>query len=224
MTSTRTRPLFNGDAILVEEREPGAFAWGGGRVIRRWPVANHLEEQLRQKLASKMTTTALLAGFVLTALVELTLQAEKISPALAVALGLLSLALGMFVASLYVYDQLGMPEGFWTDGPRPWWLKRLNRRKERRLDEQWQDAAATKDAELVEDSLPFASLVLNGPMFNYMVRTHRMLFTPGVLLGCMGIGTAIGASSSWWLALVFAAAVLASACWYLAARPALSVD
>jgi hypothetical protein len=55
-----------------------------------------------------------------------------------------------------------------------------------------EDLAATNSDTLPRrDSLPFASLVVNGPAFTYMVRTHRLLFTPGVVVGGVGIGVAL---------------------------------
>jgi hypothetical protein len=84
-----------------------------------------------------MTVATFLAGFVFAALVEIVLG-DDFPPWRQVATVVLTLALGLFVVAVYVYDELSMPEGFWLTGnlsaPRRW----LSHRRERRANERWQ--------------------------------------------------------------------------------------
>jgi hypothetical protein len=139
------------------------------------------------------------------------------------AVGALGLSLGLLVAAIFIYDQLTMPEGFWTDGPRPGWLRRLNGVKERRREARWSSAAEESSAEQVDDRRPFAGLRLEGPTFTNMVRTHRFVFTPGVIAGFVGLALA-AAVETWWLTLPFVGGVLVATIWYLINRPATGVD
>src|SRR5204862_4300420 len=76
------------------------------------------EEFLRPKVQTKMTVATLLAGFTFTALIELllgqNLSAYRISASV-----LLVVALSLFIACVYIYDRLSMPEGLWVYGARP---------------------------------------------------------------------------------------------------------
>ena len=142
LTGGRHRPLFNGDAVMVEERQERGFEIGAGEIVARWPVAAHDEDLVREKLASKMTSTSVLAGFVLAALLAVATgvtdaTADDPGPWRAASVLLLAVSVGALVGALLIYDQLSMPAGFWTDGPRPWWLKRLNDWHERRLEKRW---------------------------------------------------------------------------------------
>ena len=73
-----------------------------------------------------MTVATLLGGFVFAALITVLVDSRpswewhRIVAAL-----LLTSSLALFVASVYLFDQLSMPEGFWTDADRPGYLSGL---------------------------------------------------------------------------------------------------
>jgi hypothetical protein len=182
-----------------------------------------------------MTPTAVLAGFVLAALLSVAINPSRgVSWWTTLSVFLLTISLGALVGALFIYDQLSMPSGFWTDGPQPGWLKQLRDREERRLNKQWNTAYAelqSRSSDLdafelgsqVEDLLPFSELRLEGPAFSYMIRTHRYLVVPGLVAAALGV-TAATADVSVWLAAALIAALVVITIWYVRWRPVLGVD
>jgi hypothetical protein len=73
-----------------------------------------------------MTVSTLLAGFVFTARSGLLLLSPgRWTVEQVIAVIALAYSLTLFIASVYIYDQLGMPTGFWTDARRPQLWARL---------------------------------------------------------------------------------------------------
>lgn len=86
-----------------------------------------------------MTVSSLLAGFVLTALSAVLVVGQRPWPWDRVAAVIaLSTSLLLFLASVYIYDQLSTPSGFWTDAapPRLFW-KRLYEARDGRFERLW---------------------------------------------------------------------------------------
>jgi phosphohistidine phosphatase SixA len=188
LTGSRSRPFGHGEAVCVSGDELFAFWRGRGRIAYCYPTVDYQEEALRTKLHSKMTTATFLGGFVFTALIEILLGSNW-SWARAVATFALSLSLCLFFAAVYIYDQLGMPMGFWTDAPRARVWRRVNRRREAAREARWEQIAsgarnrqAGEDA-ADEDAAPFQ---LDGPLYHLMVNVSRTVFTPAVILAVVG--------------------------------------
>ena len=101
-----------------------------------------------------MTVSALLAGFVLTALSGLLLLSpgpwtvEQVVAVIA-----LASSLTLFTACVYIYDQMGMPTGFWTDARRPRLWAPLYRRAEHRREMRWHSIAAVEGVEAADEDL-----------------------------------------------------------------------
>jgi len=200
LTSTRGRPTARGEALCLEAPSWQHFLEGRGEVKFRCPVTNYQENEFRDKLVSKMQVSTLLAGFSFTALIELVKEGTRLGIFEVVSVTLLAASLGFFVTSLYVYDRLSMPAGFWLVGPR---LKR------------WRKFSEAFEEQLHE----------HGPVHTYMVWTWKWMFTPGVYCALAGFLCILlripnrlaveGASL---------AAILVTALWYLNRRPDLGAD
>src|SRR5262249_17905295 len=72
MTSFRFRPLEQAEVVCVSANCREELLSGRGVLTWRIPVQAHQEADLRDKIGSKMTVTAILTGFNAAALVELT--------------------------------------------------------------------------------------------------------------------------------------------------------
>jgi phosphohistidine phosphatase SixA len=195
LTGARSRPLSHGEGVCVRGASLQELAAGRGAVHYRYPTANHQEEALRAKVHSKMTVATFLAGFVFTALsAVLVLEPKNGWPWDRVAaLVSLTTSLALFIAAVYIYDQLGTPSGFWTDADRPRAWRRLYRRREARLEARWanlQRRSSCGDNEhrgrQADDDPAFSRPRQDGPVYWLMVRTSRFVFTPAVVLALAG--------------------------------------
>jgi hypothetical protein len=112
-----------------------------------------------------MTVSTFLAGFSFAALFQLLQDPSTClsAPQRVSAFSLIA-SLALFVASIYMYDRLSMPEGFWVFGDRP---------PRCRI---WRPGANTfkKDRKY------------NGPLYAHMVWTWTYVFTPAILLALAG--------------------------------------
>jgi len=222
LTAARTRPLGHGEAVCVRGACLAALVAGGGKVQYRYPTYDHQDGPLQSKVQSKMTVSTFLAGFVFTALSGLLLLSPKHwAVEQVVAVVALAGSLMLYVACVYIYDQLGMPSGFWTDsGPGRW--RRLTERFERRRERRWHAIEAACGSELADEDL--RPWLQDGPRYHLMISTSRWLFTPATVAALVGFlamlkGTQdlrilIGAG----IGLVLAGGVA------LARRPALGAD
>ncbi len=194
LTGVRSRPLEHGGAACVRAADIQEMAAGRGRLHHRYPTVDHMEEVLRAKVNSKMTVATFLAGFVFTALSALLLDSTSWPWHRMVAAVTLTTSLALFVASVYIYDQLGTPSGFWTDADRPpiiW--RRLYAYKEARLEATWtrlKNAALVEDEEekarIADDDPRFFRPRQDGSVYWLMVSTSRLVFTPAVVLALTG--------------------------------------
>lgn len=200
LTGKRTRPFNRADVVAV-----GAVSWaelgaGTGQQKFRLPVADHQEEALRSKVQSKMTVATFLAGFVAAVLFNL-LLAGTTSPLGQVAGILITVSLSLFVAVVYIYDRLSMPEGFWVDEDRPsrFQWRPGNQEFQRNLEQQ-------------------------GPLYTHMVWTWQWVFTPAVIWALVGFLVLVVEIDNFWLLTGIAAALVAAWLYYAATRPRLGTD
>ena len=193
-TGRRMRPLGHGEVVCLRGDCLTDLVAGRAILHFRYPTFDHQEEALQSKVQSKMTVSALLAGFVFTALSGLLLLSpghwtlEHVIAVIA-----LASSLTLFIASVYVYDQLGMPTGFWTDAGRPRLWARLYRRAEHRREVRWHSIAAVEGVDAADEDL--RPWLQDGPRYHVMIRTSRLLFVPGTwlaLIGFLGLLKATG--------------------------------
>ena len=190
LCGARLRPIPHGGAVAICGGDIKELASGMGSVRHRYPTADHDEEALRAKVNSKMTVATFLAGFVFTALSTVLLLDRSTWPWHRVLAAVtLTASLALFIAAIYIYDQLGTPSGFWTDAQKaraPW--RWLYQQRSSRLDERWEslkaNATGSEDdrARQAEDDPRFHQLSYDGPIYWLMVRTSRRVFTPAVVL------------------------------------------
>jgi|tagenome__1003787_1003787.scaffolds.fasta_scaffold20980493_2 phosphohistidine phosphatase SixA len=194
LTGSRARPIPHGGAVAIRGDSLVQLVSGRGSLYYRVPTVDHQEDVLREKVTSKMTVATFLAGFVFTALSAVLLLARPWPLHRVFAITALTASLALFVSTVYIYDQLATPSGFWTDAgkPKPWW-KKLYEHRERRLDKRWarlmHSATAEDDdhrARVADDDAAFHRSAADGPMYWLMVKTSRWVFTPAVVLALAG--------------------------------------
>lgn len=204
LTSARARPFNRAEVACLTANSFVDFLQGRGKVEFRLPVVDYQEDQLRPKVQSKMTVSTFLAGFTFTALIEILSGTEKtLAPLQVVAAISLTAALALFVAAVYVYDQLGMPEGFWVYGDRPTfrrvWIKKFAKQFE-------------------EDRCH------HGILYAYLVWTWGWVFSPAVGLGLLGFVAILFNTKDVWVITGGFVVVIAVGMYYLATRPELGTD
>jgi hypothetical protein len=170
------------------------------------------DPELRAKVQSKIHVATFLAGFVFAALVEVIMRDDK-SVLLRLAAVLLTAALGLFVACIYLYDQLTMPSRYWTHI--------RDARPARRLEKlgatlHWRvlhgERARRPDAKLIYDRV-----------YAHMVSTWMMVFTPAVVFAVGGFVVLLFRSEVL-LGMIGVAVLLLTVLYYWAIRPRLTVD
>jgi phosphohistidine phosphatase SixA len=114
LTSAPASPLGRAEAVCVTVPAWQDLATGGGKVEWRWSPPGSRKADLAPKVASKMSVSGVLAGLTLTAVTVL-LGGANPSPWRTIAVLLLTAGAALFVASLYAYDQLQMPEAYWSE-------------------------------------------------------------------------------------------------------------
>jgi hypothetical protein len=221
LTGQRDRPFEHGGLACVRAGSVAALRKGKARVDFRFPVVDHGEKDLQAKAQSKMGVASFLAGFVFAALIEVLLNHPDTDLHRAAAV-MLTLALALFVAAIYIYDQLSMPPGFWTDGPRPRLPRTLANWRERRIEERWLKTAAQTTPEQADDES--AAVRLDGPLFVTMVRASRWLFTPAVALSLLAFVAIVLEVHVWWVTAGAAISVAVAVVYFFAHRPMLGVD
>ena len=111
------RTLDRAEAVCVSGTAQDLFQGRGKIDFLTSDLENqdeHTEEQLRSKIKSKMTVSTFLAGFTFSVLNELLkIQSFTLLPTVAVVS--LTGALALFIASVYMYDQMSMPKRYWRD-------------------------------------------------------------------------------------------------------------
>ena len=170
-----------------------------------------------------MTVATFLAGFVFTALsAVLLLNPNDWSWHRVVAAIALTGSLCLLVSSVYMFDQLGTPVGFWTDNRPPAFWRWLAARRERTAEERWEQQFREKGAtEADEENAPWR---LDGPVYRYMLQITRQVFNPAVFLGLIGfLALIVGTASAW--VMVGGSLVLVTAIVYaVGKRPNLGAD
>ncbi|GIE29450.1 hypothetical protein Ait01nite_024950 [Actinoplanes italicus] len=235
LIGVRSRPFVAGGAVHVTSSGKAALLRGKGQVAYRYPTVDHQEDAIRTKAHSKMTVSVFLAGFVFTSLNFLLLEAEERSWDLVIATGALTGSLVLFIACVYIFDQLGTPAGFATDGekPRRWWKWWYDRRA-RKAEEKWEELTkemnentADHDARVrarAERDKLFARDERDGPVYWQMVRTSRYVFTPAVFLALLGYASVVIGTGSVRLQLVAGAFLLTAILYAASRRPNLGAD
>lgn len=159
MTGKDSRRLDRGEAVWIQGKNKQAFIGGKAELV----YATRREDfaaKLKDKIQTKMTVCTFLAGFTITALIEILKDPEAIVKTSRVAAAIsFTAALGLFVAAIYIYDQLSMPPEFWGSdaGEKPSGRRQFGH-----------------DARL------------NDNLYACMVRAWRVLFTPAVFMSMIG--------------------------------------
>jgi phosphohistidine phosphatase SixA len=243
LTGRRLSQLPHGGAVCVRADRLLDLLTGLGEVRFRYPVVDHLEEQLRPKITSKMTVASVLAGFVLTALSAiLVLDVHHWDRVLAVTC--LTISLVLFVASVLIFDQLSMPSGFWTD---TWsspaigdsrWRARLRKEREKlirlgetSLEKRWErkrqigEDLTERQRRDAADEDPLISRIRNeGPALHLMVATSRWVFLPAIVLAAIGLMALLMGTGEPWIWALGLLGLVVSAGYAYWNRPELGAD
>jgi phosphohistidine phosphatase SixA len=159
MTGKDSRRLDRGEAVWIHGENKQAFIAGKAELVYATRREN-FAEKLKDKIQTKMTVCTFLAGFTITALIEILKDPEAIVKTSRVAAAIsFTAALGLFVAAVYIYDELSMPPEFW----------------------------GSDTGEKPSGRLQFGhDARLNDNLYAYMVRAWQFLFTPAVLMSLVG--------------------------------------
>ena len=205
LTSTRIGPFKRAQLVAVEADDPKTFLQAKGTMAFRFPVEAFEEDKLRPKVQSKMQVATFLAGFTFAVLSTLVTSMYRNFDCWynVTAFICLSISFFLFVASVYIYDTLSMPEGFWVSEDRSFSEKWLTKS----FKKAWRD---------------------NGPLYAYMIRTWTLFFTPALIfayLGFLSLLWNISANKSQWIAVgSFTLLSLAVIFLYHKLRPKLGTD
>jgi len=159
MTGKDSRRLDRGEAVWIHGMNKQAFIAGKAELVYATRCED-FAEKLKDKIQTKMTVCTFLAGFTITALIEILKDPEAIVKTSRVVAAIsFTAALGLFVAAVYIYDELSMPREFWGSdaGEKPSGRQQFGH-----------------DARL------------NDNLYAYMVRAWQFLFTPAVFMSMSG--------------------------------------
>jgi phosphohistidine phosphatase SixA len=199
LTSSRRRPFSRPEFVCVAADSFEQFLTGQGKIEFSYPVVNHGEEQLRLKVQSKTAVSTFLAGFTATVLFELLLKEGALGISRAIAAVSLTVSLALFIAAVYMYDRLSMPEGFWIDEERP--------------------SSQLRRGKAFEQHLR-----TNGPLYALMIWTWDHIFTSAVAFGLVGFVTLLLSTGNSFLLAGAVAALIAVGIGYFLFRPKLGND
>jgi phosphohistidine phosphatase SixA len=239
LTGERARPIPPAGAVAIHGSCLEDLLKGRGTIEFRYPVVDHQEAALRPKVQSKMTVATFLAGFVSAALVT-NLFVDEFTPSKQVAAVLLTFALALLIVTVYIYDELGMPEGYWGRGSRSRFRRLQESRREARRERRWErhangleapheglaqlrwlDDAEWKRAIADEHE---AQLLQDGPLYTWMVATWRFVFTPALVLALAGFGILIFDAGSRITGVACVVGVVITLAWLTLRRPPLGTD
>jgi phosphohistidine phosphatase SixA len=221
LTAGRQRPLHCAEAVCLVADDPVEFLKGKARIDFRYPAVDYQEASLREKIRSKAHIATFLAGFTFSVLIELLLSSDPRSGLRIAAIVSLTLALALFVASVYVYDTLGMPEGYWLSSRR----SRLEAVFLRALGKQSPRMPLVRRArDEPEHERPDQAFRRHGPLYVYMISTWSIVFTPAVLLALSGFIALVVDTNDWKIQLGVAGSLIAGGVLYWLVRPDLGVD
>lgn len=202
LTSKRIGPLDECELICVSG-EWLDLNRGNGKFEFRIPVKPPDSQALAEKVHGKMEAAVFLAGFTIPALVELVKSEDAtVSLSRGISAFFFTLSLAFFVVAVYVYDELAMPEGFWSAR-----AKSRHRPRQGKFAKNWQRF---------------------GPVYAYMIRTWTRVFTPALVFSGLGFlnlfwNTCIQVTRLE-VGLMCLAAILLGVLNYIHARPRLAVD
>jgi phosphohistidine phosphatase SixA len=200
LTSARARPFNQAEAACLTAPAFNDFLRGRGQVEFRLPVVDYQEDELRPKIQSKLTVATFLAGFTFSALIwVLQGTTNGYAPLQIVATIALTAALALFIAAVYMYDQLSMPEGFWVYGDRG----RSRSVWGKQCEADWRQ---------------------QGPLYAYMVWTWTYVFTPAVALGLLGFLIILLDSGQVFMIGGGFVVIIAMLAYYIITRPKLGTD
>jgi phosphohistidine phosphatase SixA len=222
LTGSRARPIAHGEAVMVWAGDMHEVLRGRAQVHSRYPVFDHDEKELRAKVQSKMTVASFLAGFVFTALSTLLLDLHDWPWHRVLAATALTGSLCLLVASVYVFDQLGTPSGFWTDNRSPWLWRRFYVLLERRAEKRWDRLSKKHGPEAADEDV--APMRLDGPVYRLMLRTTRFVFNPAVLLGLIGFVALLTGTANIWVIVLGCSALFTAVVYVAWRRPNLGAD
>jgi hypothetical protein len=228
VTGTRNRPLGHLHAVCVSAANLTELRLGLGKIIWRYPNLDVEGDKLGDKLQSKMVVGALLAGFDFTALLELVKEPEKTPIIKGTSLGLttqvfdyatfwcwnhhqwtvafnslsilcLSIALVLFIASVYIFDTLAMPEGFLAHEP--------------------------EVPRIVRKNVQFHNHVIwLGFVYASMINTWRWVFSPAVILSALAALLLVARMRSLWLLGFWCALIALAGLYFYVFKPQRIID
>lgn len=205
LAGVRIRPLSRPDMVCVKADSLTELLMGNGKIEFRYPVVAYQEEQLRPRIQSKMTVATFLAGFTFAALLELLVKEDKdkfewmagrshVSGEYILEVGLV-----LFVGTVYMYDRLAMPEGFWINEERP----RLGMRRGKTFEED---------------------ISKNGILYALMVWIWKRVFNLAVIFSLVGLIAIVLKTGDLRLIGCAAAVIMTGAIYYNWAKPRLGID
>jgi hypothetical protein len=207
LTQRASRPLRHGEAVCVRAHRFQDLLDGKGIIAFRLPDLRRddsVQEQLRHKIESKMTVSTFLAGFTFAAIVELLVKGDPSPDARRIAGAVaLTLASALFVASVLIYDQLAMPQPFWSGDRRSTWWDRVLRPRGKALAE---------------------SCAVDGSLYAYMIWTWQWVFYPAVLFTFLGFACVLWSTGNLALVGLGVGAVIVVIAWFALNRPKLGPD
>lgn len=154
MTGKDSRSLDRGEAVWITGQTQDDFTSGKAALLYASRHSDYADN-LRDKIQTKMTVCTFLAGFTIAALIEIIKDPDKIIRTSRVVAAIsFTFALGLFVAAVYIYDELSMPRMFWHAGIA--------------------GGEASPRKHFGHD------LRLNGALYAHMVRAWSKFFTPAV--------------------------------------------
>lgn len=221
LSNLRHRPLTQGSMICLSADTTKELIKGNGSIEFRWPVVNYQENELREKIRSKVSVATFLAGFTFASLTTVLSRSGGLSWYDVAATIMLTVSLALFIACIYIYDRLSMPEGFWLYGERGYLHKFLTRKIERARDGHtlvWRPRNERKGE--ARD----ATLRRHGPLYVYMISTWTIVFTPAVLFGLIGFAFLLLSSRRVLIDVGAGLGILLVTVLYFAAQPDLGYD
>jgi phosphohistidine phosphatase SixA len=210
LSGARCRPLQRCELVCLCAPTFTEFLQGRGDVEFRYPVNDFQEEVLREKVQSKMSVSTFLAGFAFTALTLLLAPGkdESFSIWQIASIVCLTAALALFVASVYIYDRLSMPSGFWA----------------------YDDRGGTQLFHLAARPFRFGrnkfeeNVKYHGILYAFMIWTWQYVFTPAVVIGLVGFIALLIDTNNWVVVIGGAIVIAVGFAYYWLERPRLGVD
>ena len=203
ITSETIPQLGNGEAVCASGSW-NDFLNGRGKMKFRTGVPVSETNSLDEKVHRKMEVSVFLGALTIPALVEV-VKSETASMSLTRALSAwaLTLSIALYIAAVYIYDELSMPERFWSTA--------------------WAAKSRPLRGQTFRDNLG-----RGGPVFAHMVHAWNVVFTPAVMCTAVGFLALFWdveiTVPRWEVGVACIAALLIGYVVYLLARPRLAVD